>query len=114
MEEVTINLKLPAWANKRKLWILAGQELIAYRGTQTKTWYVKTERCSNCGECCRDLTAGWRYGVVGKRNTCSRLIEDGPGRWICDNKKGPIPFDCLKGNGHDTNPNCTEKFEEVT
>ena len=79
-----IELDLPDWVEGRRLIILAGMEEVAHR-MPGRTWKVKTERCVNCGKCCKD---------------CEHLEFYPPDKYVCGLAKGMgIPYHCLVNDG---------------
>jgi len=56
------------WTDERNIYIFAGIEIFIKR--DLGKWYIKTERCNKCGECCR-------------RVKCEHLIFRA-NEWLCD------------------------------
>lgn len=58
-----IEVEIPEWAKDRVIYVMAGSENVAVL-CDGKLW-IKTARCSICGECCiveKDWELGWKYG----------------------------------------------------
>ena len=49
-----IELDIPDWADERRILIVAGRELAAFKNPQDDFWRVKDNRCTHCGKCCKD------------------------------------------------------------
>ena len=114
-----IELELPEWTDERHIFVVAGEEPVAYRmrtvdaeGVVTYRWYYKTGRCNLCGKCCMNLRKDWIWGV-DDQGTCLRLVEINPGQYYCDPNKGGRPWDCLKGDGRGRFPDCTVCYKEI-
>jgi len=65
------------WTDERNIYIFAGIEIFIKR--DLGQWYIKTERCNKCGECCR-------------RIKCEHLIFKA-NEWLCDYGVDR-PFNC--------------------
>lgn len=76
--------------------IIAGNyERIGYIEPHTRRVFVKTGRCSRCGDCCRKIE-------------CSSLIFKN-GFWSCG--KDDMPVICVIGHGKGID-HCTVKYSE--
>ena len=98
-------VELPEWTKERKLNILAGIELVAYQ-YPGGSWFVKDRRCSECGECCKGVEP------LNDEGYCIHLIPDGHKR-KCGHGLGR-PYSCCVGLGLERNPDCTERFKEIS
>jgi hypothetical protein len=50
-----LELELPDWCNERHIYVLAGIELVAFKQYGKDWTRIKTVRCNECGECCKDI-----------------------------------------------------------
>lgn len=101
-----ITVELPKWCEGRHLYIMGGIELAAYNLYNERVWYVKTERCSSCGECCR--TAARYYFGKKEDGSCIHLASSN------DCGLGIMrPHACsvsVNRKGGAANPNCTIEY----
>jgi len=104
-----IKLEIPEWADERHIYVMAGIEVAARKSAHEKDFKVKVSRCSNCGDCCRNLGVGW--GMGRKENgECIHLEADGP-QTRCG-LLGDRPFFCgvgLQQKGR--YPHCTVEYK---
>lgn len=49
-----IELEIPDWVEGKHLYLLAGQELVAYKYLDVP-WQIKDGRCNMCGKCCESF-----------------------------------------------------------
>ena len=102
-----IELEIPDWAFEKEIYIHSWTELVALRREDGK-WYVKTNRCNMCGDCCKNLGEGFPYR--GEDKTCIYLKDNKCSMGLHK------PFSCIM-DFHDTPSlkpkNCTEDFKEV-
>jgi len=82
MGATKIIVDLPAWAEERLIYILAGVEMFAYK-YPNQPLMVKTQQCNMCGLCCMNLDATHFFEVVDGK--CEYLEKEvGPNeRWLC-------------------------------
>jgi len=85
------NLK---WTDERNIYILAGIEIFIKR--DLGKWYIKTERCNKCGECCRKVK-------------CEHLIFKA-NEWLCDYGVDR-PFQCCIYEG--TEEYCSVRWRKT-
>ena len=69
-----IEIDLPDWCEERNIRVMAGIEQVAYKLAGDAKIHVKTERCSRCGSCCKDLKH-WIFKTID--GVCEHLKEDG-------------------------------------
>lgn len=107
-----IVLDLPDWVNERHIYVMAGIELAAYKLYGEDKFHIKTSRCSQCGECCMNLTQS--AGVpIGQDGHCLHLIAIGS-KNECDLRLYR-PFGCSTGmqrKGEFDHPSCTVEYKE--
>ena len=65
---------------ERKILILAGVELVAFKNPGDNFIYVKTTSCNKCGECCMDEPIT-HFGNDDE-GKCNMLVQNGP-EWEC-------------------------------
>lgn len=68
-------IDLPEWAEGKNLYIFAGIETVAYKYLN-RPLKVKTSRCDQCGDCCRNIKGDYPPQTDGvcdhlKDNICS-------------------------------------------
>ena len=85
--------------------IVAGQELVAYKYADER-WQVKTDRCNQCGECCKHVKGTYPPQTFG---VCDYLKQVERHKYICT-LGVTRPFTCLFPNERFE---CAEKFEEA-
>lgn len=88
-----IELDIPAWAEERNIYVMAGVEMVAYRLAHEGEFKVKSVRCSGCGKCCMDLPEG--HIQRNDSGNCIHLVPDGE-KWVCD-LGVHRPFSCGTG-----------------
>lgn len=96
-----LEIDLPDWCDERHLYFFAGQECFAYRLYPENILYLKTERCSVCGNCCRGQnpilpnigpSGSCIYlGAAGVDNECGLNVGDKPFRCCIDVHKPKTP-----------------------
>ena len=93
-----IEIEVPDWVleEERRIDIFAGIEPVAYKYPWDDFWYVKTSRCSQCGECCRKVGCN----NLDDENRCA-LGVDRP--WHC----------CVSYPRGESVPTCTVKYKKV-
>lgn len=109
-----ITIELPDWADERHIYIMAGIELVAYQIYGDERLFVKTARCSSCGECCMNLSAS--AGMpISREGHCIYLDEPVGGKRECI--LGLYrPFGCSVGmqrKGFFEHPNCTVEYKVI-
>ena len=114
-----IEVEVPDWYEGRHIYVFAGIEQIAKRPVG-KPWAVKTARCSQCGECCKNLGAKWPLGLKavevekdGKKVIemwCSHLIYYAK-EYLCD-MLIRRPFYCCIGDNSEEK-HCAIEWREV-
>jgi hypothetical protein len=72
-----INIEIPDWANENNIYIVSRNELVAYKNVDENKWYIKSERCNKCGNCCMVHPKEGSYFPVKKDGSCIHLIKDG-------------------------------------
>lgn len=76
-----IELELPDWTEGRTISILAGMEMVAIKPPNLPIKVV-TQRCTNCGKCCKSKTGGaWPLG--SEKDECSYHKVDSTGLSQC-------------------------------
>lgn len=93
-----------------KLMILSGRRLIAFKNPDEDFWYVKTEHCNYCGECCMDDPRTC-YGVDDEKK-CNMLEKHGGGTWECG-ARDRVPYNCLDDPKLEDYPNCSIRYKKV-
>jgi hypothetical protein len=105
-----IVIEIPDWCDERHIRILAGIEMVAYKLAHEDHFMVKTERCSNCGTCCSDLSP--RIPHAGPDGVCIHLIPDGPKK-MCS-LGVDRPFICSVSRDRKGSPEgCTIEYRKV-
>ena len=99
---------LPDWTERKNLYIFAGIEVVAYR-IKGEKWMVKTSRCSQCGNCCKNLDSRFPFGVNGVCKYLQKEVGDND-RWLCG-LAGLRPHGCSVSSS--SYEKCTVKYEEV-
>ena len=78
----------------RNIRIFAGtypnMELFAFKRQGEDIFYAKTARCNRCGECCRQMSQRWIFGL-NESGDCIHLSNN-----VCAKPGGP-PLHCLGG-----------------
>jgi len=87
-------IKLPKWTDERNIYIFAGIEIVMKR--DLGEWYIKTERCNNCGKCCMSKPKGWTHGR-NRKHDCKHLIFRA-NEYLCD-LGADRPFFCSVSEG---------------
>jgi Fe-S-cluster containining protein len=87
-----ISLDLPAWADERNIYVMAGIEVVA-RKHKDGPWEIKTGRCNMCGLCCSNLGPGHPFPLIDGR--CIHLAKEvgDNTRWLCSLRHNR-PFNC--------------------
>lgn len=78
-----IEIDIPEWAAERRLIVLAGIELVAFK-EPWGPWKIKRVRCDQCGQCCMTFKPNSRqtpYGVDDE-GKCNELKKNGD-KWEC-------------------------------
>lgn len=103
-----IELELPDWANRSNLWIMSDIEPVAYK-LKDGAWEVKTERCSMCGDCCKDLKEPFPFELI--KGQCVHLMKEAGNSDIYRCGLGlSRPFHCCVGTRLDT---CSVRYKEI-
>lgn len=108
-----LKIKIPKWAEKRHLRVMAGVDMLAYKLGHTNILRVKKVKCNQCGDCCRGLTKRWIYPTTDD-GTCVYLAPDNPGTWKCTCE--PVPYHCFMGSqekGKYDNEHCVVEYEDI-
>lgn len=99
-----ITVKIPEWAEGRRIYVYAGISLLAYKHPDGDKVYRKTGLCNQCGDCCRNIKGSWIYPVVD--GTCIHLDQNN----LCDLGVNR-PFACGWPTWQKDIPHCTETFD---
>ena len=105
--EMKIELEIPEWANKRRIIILAGTELVAQKDPDWDYWEVKSIRCNYCGQCCMTFSPNSNETPFGvdDEGKCKALRKEGDG-WVCG-AGVKRPYACLFDPLKENTPECS-------
>jgi hypothetical protein len=100
----TLESKYP----ERRLVIYAGLEPVARKEAGGR-WQVKTQGCSMCGECCKQVPPHWWLGI-GKEGWCRYLKPYERGKFFC--AANDKPMGCAEGH-LEGSEGCTIKWLQL-
>ncbi len=95
-----IELEIPKWAYGKPIYVIAGNELLAYKQPRVRkkpyskgyhSLMIKVERCNGCGQCCHD---------------CVFVRYDG----CCF--RDQIPLSCIVSDCSEGFDKCSERFRK--
>ena len=101
-----IELEIDDKYKDTNLYLMWGMVPIARRLWTKQYWEIKTQHCSQCGECCRSLE-GKRHPFEIFHGVCEHLNTDN----ICD-LAGSRPFGCSVSDQFHIK-DCTVRWEQV-
>ena len=76
-----MNIDISTWSNEN-IYVITRDELIAYKLAGSKLWYIKTIRCSKCGNCCKIHPKNGAYFPLDSNGHCCYLTKDGD-KYVC-------------------------------
>jgi len=89
-----ILLDIPDWAMDGVIRLLSNAELVAYKEPgRDQPFFVKVERCNQCGECCLDVGEKGPFGCDDE-GKCVKLVKRTDGKWDCTAGR-LFPFTCI-------------------
>jgi len=107
-----IRIDIPKWALDRQINILAGTECVAFSPPEEdRSLYIKSVRCSHCGECCQGVTEDWIHGC-DKDGNCSLLKKEVDGTYSCIGNVYRPTACSIDSKTAPYTENCTLKFEK--
>ena len=68
-----ITIEIPKWAERRDIVVMAGIEGLAVKRCDDPYIYVKTDRCNNCGKCCRAPHIAGAFPLDGQGNCIQQI-----------------------------------------
>ena len=106
-----IEIEIPDWCAERNIYVVAGIELAAYKNATESIFHIKTVRCNQCGECCKNLPLNNQMDLLSNGD-CSSLVPDGE-KLIC--RKGAYRgFNCCVSDpimGKQIGTNCIIRYD---
>jgi len=97
MKELII--QIPEWAEPLNIRVFAGLELLASKPAGQDRLFIKSSRCNQCGDCCRNIKGDFPPQTDG---ICNYLVGNKCGLGTTR------PFSC----GFEVHyPDCPEQFE---
>ena len=105
-------LEIPdEYANQRMFLISGFRDLVATKKPEEPGWYVKTENCNRCGECCMGLThKNWPV-KIDEEGTCSQLSLESPAKYKC-HAQATLPLMCIVYPVTNPPEYCSIKYEK--
>ena len=106
-----IELEIPDWTETNHIYILAGQELVAYK-YKGEEWKIKKSRCNLCGKCCESFPKVRKDEREPKsiNGRCVHLEDKNDGTKMCS-LSIRRPYICLISLTNEED--CKEKWAET-